>query len=269
MAKAGKRSNGETYYNSTRAKRSKPSNSNRQPAQMGDVPDPEEELGHSTSVQFLAAAKEPAKRSHTAVSDLKNIVEEETKRLAKLLEQKAFGVTKRDSELKDTLIKVIHDAQRDRTEIDEEGVDPSSTSKPTACAIYQSAKSNIASSRGLLGHYERASQQVASGQRVPMMESGWEKDILTLQRILNQQGEKIKSEVHQILNEDSESSKEQFKCNMSDLDTDLWNRFAVGEAKEKIVEALDGRREDTWAVVAKNAQRGVRRTVKNLPEDGE
>lgn len=247
-------------------------------------------LNESTQIQareFLAAAKEPAKRSHAAVSDLKNIVEEEKKRLAKLLEQKAFGVyaryvstgwmtpsnlsssTKRDSELKDTLIKVIHDAQRDRTDIDEEGVDPSSTSKPTACAIYQSAKSNIASSRGLLGHYERASQQVASGQRVPMMESGWEKDLQTLQRILNQQGEKIKSEVHQILNEDSESSKEQFKCNMSDLDTDLWNRFAVGEAKEKIVEALDGRREDTWAVVAKNAQRGVRRTVKNLPEDGE
>ena len=41
---------------------------------------------------FLAAAKEPAKRSHGVVSNLKNTVEEEKKRLANLLEEKVLGV---------------------------------------------------------------------------------------------------------------------------------------------------------------------------------
>ena len=177
--------------------------------------------------------------------------------------------TQRDHELRETLMKVIFDAQRDRTEINQRGVKQSSTSKPTTLALYQSAKANLSSSRELLGHYERASQQVASGQSVPMMESGWEKDSQTLQRILKQQGEKIKLEIHRLLNEDPGSSKEKAKDDVSELDTEIWNRFAVGEAKAESLEVLEGRIGESWAVVAKNARRGVRRTVKSLPEDGE
>lgn len=177
--------------------------------------------------------------------------------------------TKRDHGFKETLFKVILDAQGDQTEMDQRGVKRSSTSQPTASAIYQSAKSNLAFSRELLGHYERASQQVALKKGVTMMESGWEKDSQTLQRILNIQGEKTKLEIHRMLNEDSKSSKEQVKDDVSELDTDLWNRFAVGEAKAENIEVQDGRQGETWALVAKNAQRGVRRTVKTLPEDGE
>lgn len=104
---------------------------------------------------------------------------------------------------------------------------------------------------------------------MPTMESGWEKDSQTLQRILQKQGEKIKLEIHRLLNEDPRSSKEKAKDDVSELDTEIWNRFAVGEAKAETLEVLEGRIGDTWAVVAKNAQRGVRRTVKSLPEDGE
>ena len=177
--------------------------------------------------------------------------------------------TKRDHGFKDTLIKVILDAQGDQTEMDQRGVKWSSTSKPTTSTIYQSAKSNLAFSRELLGHYERASQQVALKKRVTMMESGWEKDSQTLQRILNIQGENIKLEIHRILNEDSKSSKEQVKDDVSELDTDLWNQFAVGEAEAENVEVRDGRKRETWALVARNAQRGVQRTVKTFPEDGD
>ena len=102
-----------------------------------------------------------------------------------------------------------------------------------------------------------------------MMESGWEKDSQTLQRILNIQGENIKLEIHRILNEDSKSSKEQVKDDVSELDTDLWNQFAVGEAEAENVEVRDGRKRETWARVARNAQRGVQRTVKTFPEDGD
>ena len=100
-----------------------------------------------------------------------------------------------------------------------------------------------------------------------MMESGWEEDRQTLQRILNKQREKTKLELHQLLHEDSKPLKKQVKGDMSKSDTDLWDHFAVGEAKDKFVEAVDRRKGHAWAVVAKNAQRGVRRAVKDLPEE--
>lgn len=268
MAKASKRSYGETDHDSTRAKKSKSSKSNRQPPQMGDVPDFEEDLGHSRSVNFLVAAKEPEKRSHAAVSNLKNMVEEGKKKLANLLEEKALGVTRKNYELRDALIKVILDAPQDQTETVEKGVKQPSTLKPTASAIYQSAKSKIVCSRALLGRYERASQQFASGEGIPTIESEWGKAGQKPQRILDKQGENVKHQVHGLLNGDSEYSKEQIKGDLWELDTDLWNRFAVSEAKEENLEALDGRKEETWSLVTKNAQRGVRRTVKYLPKDG-
>lgn len=98
-----------------------------------------------------------------------------------------------------------------------------------------------------------------------MTESGREKDNETLQRILRRQGEMAKLEIRQMLDEYPQSSKEQVTDDSLDLDTDLWNRFAVVEAKEGTVEAQDRRKGDTWAVLAKNAQRGVRRL---LPKEG-
>lgn len=231
---------------------------------------------------FLATAKDPTKRSHAAVANLKNIVEEGRQKLLTSLKEKAISVyarcvftglmtptylsdsTKRDHVFKDTLLNVMLDAQRDQTHMDEGVVKWSSTSKPTASASHQSAKSNTASSRELLGHYERASQHIASGKEFPVIETGWEKDIQTLQRILERQGAKVKDEVHELLNEDRHPSKEQVKGDGAHLDTDLWNRFAAGGSK-----AQDVKNGGTWATVAKNAQQGVRHTVKNLPEDGE
>ena len=128
-------------------------------------------------------------------------------------------------------------------------------------------KSNIAASRELLKHYEQASQQVTFSKRVLMMEPTWEKDKKTLQRILSQQREKIKLEVYQLLHQDSKPLEEQFKGDMSTLDRDLWDHFAVGEAEEDIVKLLDRRQGHAWAAVAKNAQRGVRRATKDLPEE--
>ena len=236
--------------------------------------------------KFLVAAKELTKRSHAAASNFNNIVEEGKKKLANLLEEKAVGVyarslstrwitstyfissTRRNNELRDALTTVLLNNQQDKTEMDEKDVKQPTTSKSTASAMYQSAKSKISSSRELLGRYERASQQIASGEGSLMIESEFGKDSQKLQRILDKKGEKVKLEVHGLLNEDSRYSKEEVKGDASELDTDLWNRFAVGEAKEENVETLSGRKGETWAVVAKSAQRGVRRTVKYLPEDG-
>lgn len=235
----------------------------------------------------MAAAKETAKKGHPAVPNLKRIVEEGRKTLANLLEEKALHVytccvsascmtvtdlsrsIERDHELKDAVIKLIIDAQQGQKEVGERGVIQSSTSKPTASAIYQSAKSNLASSREVLGHYERATQKVAIGKGSLMMDPGSEKDSQTLQRILHEKGEKIKLEVHQLLNKDPNSFQEQAKCHMSESDTDLWHQFAVLENKAENVKAFHTKEGRSWAVVAKNAQQGVRRTVRHLPEYGE
>lgn len=176
--------------------------------------------------------------------------------------------TEREFELKDTLIKFILYAERDQPEVDSSGVRQSSIAKLTTPAIYRRAKSNLASSRELLEHYERASQQVAFSKGVSLMEPGWENDNETLQHILDKQKEITKLELQQLLTKDSKSSKEQDEGDVSKSDTDLWDRFGVGETKMASVEALRIKRE-TWAVVAKNAQRGVRRALKDLPEDSE
>ena len=99
-----------------------------------------------------------------------------------------------------------------------------------------------------------------------MVEPGWENGSQTLRSILNKQGEKIKLEVQHFLTETPNLSEEDVKVNISKGETDLWDRFALGEARGQLTESLEERQAQTWAEVAKNAQRGVRRTLKDLPE---
>ena len=235
----------------------------------------------------MTEAKQSGKRSRAIVSKLEKTVEEEKQKLANLLEGKVLSVyprclstnkitpadmscsTKREYELKDTLIKTILYAKGEQPELHEKGVKRCSVSKLTASAIRCRAKSNIASSRELLGRYEQASQQVAFPKGVLLMESECEKDNQTLKRILDKQREKTKLEVYQLLSEDSRSLKEQVEGDTSTLDNILWDQFAVGGAKKGPVKALGRRKGETWAAVAKNAQRGVRRAVKDLADDNE
>lgn len=218
------------------------------------------------------------------VSNLKLTVEESKQKLASSLGRKVLSVyaqcvptswmtptdfspsTEQEFELKDALIKFILYSERDQPEVDNSGVKQSSIAKLTAPAIYRRAKANLASSRELLVHYGRASEQVAFSQGISMMESGWEKDNETLQHILGKQKVKAKLELQQFLSEDSKSSKEQVEEGVSKLDTDLWDHFGVGKTKMESVEALSRKRE-TWAAVAKNVHRGVRRALKDIPED--
>ena len=232
----------------------------------------------------MTAAKEPANRSHAVVLEFRNDIEDRKQKLLKLLDGKVLSLyahvvstrwitpsnfissTKQEYELKDTLINVILYTQRERTEVEEKEIKQLSISKPTASAIYCRVKADIASSRALLEHYERASQQVALSKKVPMMGSGLQRHTQTLRRILDNQREKTKLQIHQLLNKNPKPSKEQVEEDVSTLDTDLWDQFAVDEAQRKLVEALDGSKGETWAVIARNAQRGVQRAVKDLPE---
>ena len=242
-------------------------------------------LNGSTQIRarrYLAAAKEPARKSHAVISKLEKTIEEEEKRLAKLFKEKVLRVydgyvsmvwiiptdlcnsKRRDFGLKDTLIKIILDTQQEQMGMRKEMVKHLSKPESTKFAIYHEAKSNIASSRDLLMYYERASQQVAFSKWFLMMEFGWEKGSQTLQHVLDKQGEKIKAEIHQLLDEDPKHSEGRIEGDMSKTATDLWDRFAVGETKEEQNEVPDGRKGVTWGVAAKNAQRGVRRAVKHL-----
>lgn len=92
MAKAGKRVYNEADYEPTKSKRSKLSKLDRQPTQMRDEHDSEEDRGYLTSVKNLAATKEPAKRSRAAVANFESTIEEAKKKLAKSLVEKASAV---------------------------------------------------------------------------------------------------------------------------------------------------------------------------------
>ena len=100
------------------------------------------------------------------------------------------------------------------------------------------------------------------------MESGSEGDLQMLQRVINQQGERIKLEVEQLLNGSRKLAKEHPGGDASTGDDDLWSRFAVIEATKE-----EGKVErngvEGWAVTAMQMQRGVQRMVKYLPEDSE
>ena len=102
-----------------------------------------------------------------------------------------------------------------------------------------------------------------------MIEPGRDAICQTLQGILDKNGEKIKLELHQILTGGPKSAKDHVESGMSGSDRDMWDRFAVREVKEEHVKPPGGREGETWAVVAKNIRRGIRRAVKDLPEDDE
>lgn len=140
--------------------------------------------------------------------------------------------------------------------------------KPTTSTVYNAARSGIALSRELLGHYDRGCQQIASSECVLRMESGSEGDLQVLQRIINQQGERIRLEVEELLNGSRKLAKEYPGGDASTGDDNLWSRFAAIQATKE-----EGKVErngiEGWAMTATQMQRGVQRMVRYLPEDSE
>lgn len=100
------------------------------------------------------------------------------------------------------------------------------------------------------------------------MESGSEGDLQVLQRIINQQGERIRLEVEELLNGSRKLAKEYPGGDASTGDDNLWSRFAAIQATKE-----EGKVErngiEGWAMTATQMQRGVQRMVRYLPEDSE
>lgn len=93
-------------------------------------------------------------------------------------------------------------------------------------------------------------------------------DLQILQSAIDQQGEKVKSEVEQHLHGSWKPAKEHPGRDASMGDDEIWSRLAVIETTSKEGKAEQNRGRG-WAVTAKQMQRGVQRIVKHLPEDSE
>jgi hypothetical protein len=137
--------------------------------------------------------------------------------------------------------------------------------KPT---VYNASRSDVVLSRELLAHYDRGCQQIASVEGVLRIKSGSKGDLQTLQSAIDQQGEKVKSEVEQHLHGSRKPAKEHPGGDASMGDDEIWSRSAVIEAISEEGKA-EKNRGTGWAVTAKQTQRGVQRIVKHLPEDSE
>ena len=98
------------------------------------------------------------------------------------------------------------------------------------------------------------------------MESGAEGDIKALQKVLDGQAEKAKSEVDHNVDDGSKSTKGPCDVNASAAGGDLWSRFAVPSKDDRKAVREKG---ESWAKAAEHIHKGVKRIVKYLPEDSE
>lgn len=212
-----------------------------------------------------------------------DVLEKQKQRLRGLLDDEALKMynqgsklssllmmpsTTRDTLLKASLITLLSETQRSTQSRDTATLSGLANDSLTAHAFYRTAKLAVSSSRDLIAGYDRACEQIASGEIVQGMESGWADDCQTLRRILGRQGEKSKVEAYQGLHGEGANFKAQAPNEISATDDDLWSRIAGAPSKNGQAISGDFAGKE-WATVAKHAQRGVHRMVKDLPEDSE
>lgn len=133
----------------------------------------------------------------------------------------------------------------------------------SGAAIYETAKSAIALSRDLFSDYDRVCKLVASKDRPHTSSTSQKENREVLQRLLSKHGDKAKLEVRHLLHGNDKVSEE----NAVAADDPVWSRFAKTSASD--IPKESGIKGQIWASIAKDAQRGVHRMVKNLPEDSD
>ena len=133
--------------------------------------------------------------------------------------------------------------------------------------IYRTARSLVSSSREVIKLYERSCQHLQSGKSTLGVEPEWKRDSEKLQTILNGQRKIIKQQIYSHLHGTKISSKERPAVAASLAEgEDLWSRYALSPSHNdkgpKVGSLVEG-----WALAAKNAQKGVQRMMRNVPDD--
>ncbi|KAL2046776.1 hypothetical protein N7G274_000794 [Stereocaulon virgatum] len=268
----GKRSKEETEPVEPKLKKLKPTQNDLQIRQVEDVSDSEEDHGHLMNAQFLAAPKQSTRRSNAALIKFSQTVDKRKQRLYDLLDERGLKFMEEDKDLHRSIFTIS--SRTYSNDLEMATAMPKSVLKNTTIAkslkstVYNASRSGIVLSRDLLAHYDRGCQQITSVEGILRIKSGPKGDLQILQSAIDQQGEKIKSEVGQYLYGSRKPTKEHPGGDASVGDDEIWSRLAVIGATSE-----EGKTEKNggtgWAVTAKQMQRGVRRIIKHLPEDSE
>lgn len=175
----------------------------------------------------------------------------------------------RDIQLRASLTTLLVEIQREPSQKTTVGVTESTNARLTAHGFFHDARSRITLSRQLIEHCDRVCQHIGFADSISTAKGSWDGDKQSLQRVLDRQGEKTRLEAHHLLYD----ARKPPRANPEDVvlpeeEDDLWKRFAAAEFKQEGAE-IDVNEAAGWGVAANNHERGVRRVVKNLPEDSE
>ena len=177
-----------------------------------------------------------------------------------------FRSTERHRQLKKSFMSLLPDNERNLRIKNLAKIKRSANIEDMGRIIHQEAESTITSGKAFMAQYRKICEQVsAARENSSIGKHEWGGDVEKLQSIIQKQGEKVKLEVNHLVQENVEDTGEE---TLGDEDQELWDRFAVTSTQEKRKTARSS--ELGWAVAAKNARRGVRRMLMDLPhEEGE
>ncbi|KAL6717467.1 hypothetical protein ACLMJK_005382 [Lecanora helva] len=213
--------------------------------------------------QFLAAIKKPSKRQNAAILKHTKAVEEQSQRLHRLLDEKANELTTRNRQLQKSLISYLPNTERSLRMKDAAGVRISSDADPLGPSIQETAQSALSSAKTIITQYRSICQQVEAAREKALARPKYdeEEDRQKLQRIIHDQGEKSKLEIRRLTEEDGDDAEEK---PLSKNDQKVWDQFAVSSRQKERKHARKS--EQSWAMAAKSACRGIDRLVRDLPE---
>ena len=132
----------------------------------------------------------------------------------------------------------------------------------TVHPLQQEADSLINRSKELLKTYDKTSQEIAAYGDTLQVDEGWEADCQRLQHLLRVGKQVAENRVRRMLsNQGEDSRKNDPRVETLEKNEKRWAELAEGESRKD-----DG---ETWALVARRMEKGVRKLVKGLPEEEE
>jgi hypothetical protein len=125
----------------------------------------------------------------------------------------------------------------------------------------------IGSAKKIIKSYDYACRAALSCGKLSGTEAAKDSDCWKLTNLLETRRKDVKYQINSSLYGTAGFSKEVSAANMSRAEeSDVWTSFAKDDEDEKD-QSTDESKAGYWARAAKQAERGIRRIVKHLPED--
>ncbi|MCJ1280757.1 hypothetical protein MMC26_000074 [Xylographa opegraphella] len=271
MVKAAKRKLVDKGHSpSTSPKKSKTRKSNRQATILSDAnsDESEEDVARLQSQQFLLQTKRVLKQKAVKQKDshaeqFKTAVEEKKQALLAYLEKRAHESLERRTKAHEALTSILtaslaHHVSPSLKAVPGAGPLPQTQSSPHP--LQQKCISLLALSKGLLRSYDTVSRDLARYEASLQVGQHWEGDYQKLQHLL-QVGKQVTAERVRAMLVDGDRGPGEAGVGDGAVERDRkkWEDLSGVPG--------DGGAGETWAVVARKVERGVRRLARCLPDE--